>query len=71
VPAKALGERVDGLPAERPGHAALCCPGACGVNVTATMAALEIDLEWPPVRWAYRVALVGRPRRRHLGVARR
>jgi hypothetical protein len=37
------------------------CPEAMGVNVTATMAALGIELEWPPVRWAYQVAIAGTP----------
>ena len=35
------------------------CPEAAGVNVTATMASIDIDLEWPPVTVAYQVALAG------------
>lgn len=40
------------------------CPEACGVNVTETMKAVGIELEWPPKRYAYQVALVGCPARR-------
>lgn len=35
------------------------CPEAMGVNVTATMAAVGIELEWPPVNVAYQIALAG------------
>lgn len=35
------------------------CPEACGVNVTATMAAIGIDLEWPPTTTTYQVVLAG------------
>ena len=37
----------------------LTCPEACGCNVTATMAAVGIQLEWPPRTVAYQVALAG------------
>ena len=36
------------------------CPEACGVNVTASMKSVGIDLEWPPVMRAYQVAIAGR-----------
>jgi len=36
------------------------CPEAMGVNVTATMRSVGIELEWPPQRWSYQVALSGR-----------
>jgi hypothetical protein len=45
-----------------PGSRAVYCPEACGVNVTATMASIGIELEWPPVTLAYQVALVGMAR---------
>jgi hypothetical protein len=35
------------------------CPEACGVDVTATMRKVGIELEWPPTIYAYQVALVG------------
>lgn len=35
------------------------CPEATGVNVTATMKTVGIELEWPPKKVAYQVALVG------------
>ena len=37
----------------------LRCPEACGVNVTATMAKLGQQLEWPPINVTYQVALAG------------
>jgi predicted metal-binding protein len=40
----------------------LYCPEACGLNVTATMKNIGIDLEWPPKRYAFQVALIGYPR---------
>ncbi len=49
-------EEYDG----RDGTAVLKCPEANGVNVTATMAAAGIRLEWPPKQYAYQVVLVGR-----------
>ncbi len=35
------------------------CPEGCGVNVTKTMKQLGIKLEWPPIRYAYQVVLIG------------
>jgi hypothetical protein len=35
------------------------CPEAMGINVTATMAGIGVDLEWPPRVVAYQVALAG------------
>jgi hypothetical protein len=40
----------------------LTCPEATGVNVTATMKFLGIDLEWPPKTVAYQVVLAGTKR---------
>jgi len=38
----------------------LTCPEACGVNVTATLELTgQRDVEWPPIRVAYQVALIG------------
>lgn len=37
----------------------LYCPEACGLNVTATMRNMGIELEWPPERFTYQVALIG------------
>ncbi len=36
-------------------------PEACGVNLTATMASIGIELEWPPVSKAYQIVLAGFP----------
>jgi hypothetical protein len=37
------------------------CPEAMGLNVTATMRKIGIELEWPPRTVTYQVALAGRP----------
>lgn len=37
------------------------CPEALGVNVTATMAAAGVELEWPPRTKTVQVALAGYP----------
>ena len=37
------------------------CPEALGVDVTATLRAAGVDLEWPPVMIARQVALAGTP----------
>jgi len=37
----------------------LYTPEACGVDITATMKLIGIELEWPPKRFTYQVALVG------------
>lgn len=43
------------------GYTATWCPEGMGVNVTATLAAVGIHLEWPAVRIARQVALMGVP----------
>ena len=37
------------------------CPEAQGVNVTRTLRKADIDLEWPPIDFAYQVVLAGKP----------
>ena len=37
----------------------LQCPEACGVDITATMEKLGKELEWPPRKITYQVALAG------------
>ena len=58
---KQLREKVEAVLAEIQGMIALYCPEASGVDVTATMASIGVELEWPPNQWAYQVALVGVP----------
>jgi len=43
------------------GYRAETCPEAMGVNVTLTLDAEGITLEWPPVRIARQVALIAYP----------
>lgn len=35
------------------------CPEAMGVNVTQTMHEIGVELEWPPEKWAYQIAMGG------------
>jgi hypothetical protein len=37
------------------------CPEAMGINVTESMKQVGIELEWPPKRWAYQIALAAFP----------
>lgn len=37
----------------------VACPEAAGVNVTATMKSIGIELEWPPHKYAYQIILLG------------
>ena len=37
-------------------------PEATGVNVTETMRAIGIELEWPPINYTYQVVLAGHQR---------
>lgn len=46
------------------GYKASFCPEAMGVNVTATMKNLGIELEWPPETIVYKVAIIGVRRNR-------
>ena len=34
-------------------------PEACGINITETMGAVGIELEWQPVNWTYQIVLAG------------
>ena len=43
-----------------PGLVIARCPEGAGVNITATMKQIGIELEWPPQHWAYQVVLAGR-----------
>ena len=45
-----------------PGWRLVSAPEGQGVNVTATMKAAGVELEWPPVTLAYQVAIVGHRR---------
>lgn len=58
---KQLRAKVDRFLSENPGLSPVYTPEACGVDVTATMAAIGVQLEWPPISVAYQVALVGTP----------
>ncbi len=59
---KALRKKVANFLADCPGNTVFFCPEAMGVNVTVSMEAIGITLEWPPVTKTYQVALAGKPR---------
>lgn len=42
-------------------HTILTVPEAYGVNVTKTMKTIGVDLEWPPVKHTYQIAMAGQP----------
>jgi hypothetical protein len=42
------------------GYRVVTCPEAMGVNVTETMRHIGENLEWPPQRYAYQVAIAGK-----------
>jgi len=59
---KHLKSKINDFLCGFPGCIVLTCPEATGVNVTATMKnATGIELEWPPVKYVYQVAIVGYP----------
>lgn len=60
---KQLRVKVDAFLEKHPGHLTVFVPEACGVDVTATMRSIGIELEWPPVSTVYQVALVGNPKK--------
>lgn len=61
---KQLQEKIQTALAGLPGYVATWCPEGMGVNVTATMQAIGVPMEWPPVNVAMQVALLGFPRGR-------
>jgi len=58
-----LKRRIEAALHAMPGTRAETSPEAMGVNVTATLAAEGIKLEWPPVRIARQVALIAYPKK--------
>ena len=58
---KQLRERAAAFLQARPECIVIYVPEATGVNVTATMASIGIQLQWPPRTVTYQVALAGTP----------
>jgi len=58
---KELRVSIAAMHSQMPWLLTVMCPEACGVDITATMARVGIEIEWPPVKWAYQVALAGTP----------
>ncbi len=48
---------------EHPEYWVTACPEAMGIEVTKTLEAVSINLEWPPDKYSYQVALAGKPKR--------
>ena len=59
---KALRKEIKSFLAEHPDYEAHETPEAMGVNVTATLAAVGVALEWPPRKVAMQVAIAGIPK---------
>jgi hypothetical protein len=55
-----LRAEIDRFAVEHPGYVVETTPEAMCVDVTATMAAVGIHLEWPPQGYTYQVALAWR-----------
>lgn len=58
---KALRISIEAFLKDHTGMVAVTTPEACGVDVTLLMKRIGIKLEWPPVLFAYQVALLGTP----------
>jgi hypothetical protein len=56
---KQLRAELEAFERAHPGLVVNTCPEAMGMNVTATMASLGVQLEWPPETVAIQVALAG------------
>jgi len=58
---KQLREQIKKFLKEHRGLINVECPEGCGVNLTATMKTIGIELEWPPETVAYQIILIGSP----------
>ena len=56
---KALSGKIASFMNYKKGLIALMCPEAYGINITATMKSVGVELEWPPQNIAYQIAIVG------------
>jgi hypothetical protein len=56
---KQLKAEIKSFLEHHPGLKVLTCPEACGVDITATMLGVGIELEWPPRTVTYQIALAG------------
>jgi hypothetical protein len=56
-----LLKEVHSFQREHPEMLVLDTPEAAGVNITATMKSIGIDLEWPPKTVTYQVVVAGSP----------
>jgi predicted metal-binding protein len=56
-----IRELISGRPGLS-GHVVTECPEAMGVDVTATLSAAGVELEWPPSKIVRKVAMIGKPR---------
>ena len=54
-----LKENIKEFLREVPGQKMTSCPEAMGVNITETMKSIGIELEWPPKKFTYQVAMAG------------
>ena len=57
---KQLKEKIKAFMREHPDHIISTCPEGSGVNLTATMKNVGIELEWPPKKYTYQIVLAGK-----------
>jgi len=57
---KQLKEEIKKFKKEFPDYIIVRTPEACGVDLTATMKSIGIELEWPPVSVTYQIVLAGK-----------
>ena len=58
---KQLNAKIQAALGHLPGYAATWCPEGMGVNITNTLAAAGVELEWPPKEIVRQVALLAVP----------
>lgn len=56
---KQLEQEIDLFKMAHPRLGVTRCPEAMGLNVTETLRAAGIEIEWPPTKWALQVAMAG------------
>lgn len=56
---KSLKAEIQLFKAQYPALIVIGCPEGQGVNISATMQSIGVELEWPPVTVTYQVAIAG------------
>lgn len=59
---KQLKNEIIEFKRDNPGLVVTTSPEAMGVNITETMKKIGIELEWPPMKYSYQIAMGGTPK---------